>query len=581
MPGPAALLDMPAEAIWRIFMATNSPKLVFKVLPFVCRRFQAIVASRKVPMFVNVDINCDEWDDECLPSSLIHPPEAIRTLPNFQVIRLPPRPTRSPLTGVLQLPRSPPDDAADVDGDVARQLQGQHANSTTAMHGQSAVGFSGLVSPLQSASSSSSSLSTGSAAIPPNTSNGLYHHQPRLRVQTTTPLRPTSIDTNLLAVGLERTIRINARALTEHPERLIMYLDDLLRRCPKGRVLPLRVIHGSVQIQGRCGRSVDREALASFVGLLQAQALLLWSWDTDLVRAIALLARPRSIKIPNMKTDGHISVRDFAAIGDIKSLVRIEFFRPFPREPWGIEASAFATLVSLPNLKEVIFSSGRLVQRVDIFKNAILALTHLQVLELNMMIDIVYASRILQRLKHLKSFHIVHVASPDFWISLPSYFVPQVSLRLAGASILAAAGPNATPSSIQTFMADPDNLSADAVRHLETLGLHYMQPDASDLSAMVEGIVRSIPCLKSLTIRISRQNESDYDFFAVIPRDVIERLFRRLESRTSLTCLTIEMQLRLWTSRKAYADELLETFRASKMRLRLFSPMSVMPASRP
>eukprot|EP00842_Homolaphlyctis_polyrhiza_P001670 jgi/Hompol1/2503/HPOL_006028-RA len=440
-----ALVDLPAEAVWRILLATNSPRLIYKVLPLVCRRFHQIIKARSVVLLVHADIMCEESEEDGLSSSLIQLPEA-----------------------VLQ------------------------------------------------------------------------------------------IATNVVDAGFERNIRIHAGAITEHPERLLMYIEDLLRRCPKGRVLPFRVVYGRVQIHGRRGTNVSLEAIAGFVALLQAQNISLWCWDTELIRAIARLSRSPSIRLPNMKSDGHISTLDFSAVAGMKSLVRMELFRPFPRQPWGIDAGAFMSLTGLPSLKALVVSSGRLVQRPDSFKDAILSLHGLEILDLSWTVDYAYASRILRRLKKLCEFRYVHVGSSDFWISLPSYYVM-----------------GDTPLLPVTMPQQPTN--PEAIHHLQVLGLHFSQPDAGDLAAMVEGIVRCLPNLKTLCLRILRPTDSEYDFFA-LPRDMVERQFRRLEARTTITMVVLEMGLRMWASRKSYADDLILAFSGTKMKLRLLSPMATSPS---
>ncbi|KAJ3028249.1 hypothetical protein HDV00_010542 [Rhizophlyctis rosea] len=86
-----------------------------------------------------------------------------------------------------------------------------------------------------------------------------------------------------------------------------------------------------------------------------------------------------------------------------------------------------------------------------------------------------------------------------------------------------------------------------------------MQPDAGDLALLVEALIRTLPHLPTLTIRISKTLDGDYDFFA-IPREYVERCLRRLEGRTRVGVVTLELAVRLWASRRSYVDELVGAF---------------------
>jgi hypothetical protein len=109
--------------------------------------------------------------------------------------------------------------------------------------------------------------------------------------------------------------------------------------------------------------------------------------------------------------------------------------------------------------------------------------------------------------------------------------------------------------------------------HLRFLGLTYMEPDSGDFAIMVEGLIRCLPQLTSLSLRINqRQNDSHYDFFS-IPRDYLERQLRRLEARTTVNEVTMELMVRMMGSRKSYADDLVASFERSRMKVKFHSPV--------
>ena len=99
-----------------------------------------------------------------------------------------------------------------------------------------------------------------------------------------------------------------------------------------------------------------------------------------------------------------------------------------------------------------------------------------------------------------------------------------------------------------------------------------MQPDMGDLAILCESLIHRLPTLQSLTIRISKQNDSEYDFFA-IPREFLERTLRRVEGRTMVRSVVLELGVRVWASRRNYVDELVEAFGGEGLRVGVTSPI--------
>ena len=52
-----------------------------------------------------------------------------------------------------------------------------------------------------------------------------------------------------------------------------------------------------------------------------------------------------------------------------------------PRQPWGLESESFVPLKELPELKELVVRSGRLIGSHDVLVSALLDLKNLCVLE--------------------------------------------------------------------------------------------------------------------------------------------------------------------------------------------------------
>ncbi|KAJ1555978.1 hypothetical protein HK405_009502, partial [Cladochytrium tenue] len=89
-PSVSPLLSLPHEALWRIFVASDSPKLVFNLLPQVCRRFHDVVRSFAVPTLAHLDLVADDDPEDPIPrtDALLYIPEPARLLNSFRIIRL-------------------------------------------------------------------------------------------------------------------------------------------------------------------------------------------------------------------------------------------------------------------------------------------------------------------------------------------------------------------------------------------------------------------------------------------------------------------------------------------------------------
>ncbi|KAJ3276125.1 hypothetical protein HDV01_006295 [Terramyces sp. JEL0728] len=350
------------------------------------------------------------------------------------------------------------------------------------------------------------------------------------------------------SIGLEREIRLHANAITDEPGHLASYMEQLLKKGLNHSTRQMKIIFGNIEIQGKRNlfqKTNTDDSIAGFLGYLKPQNIALWNWDTELIQDIGKDAIPTSIRIPIMKHDGHVTVKDFTSLQAMASLTRLELFRPFPRQPWGIEANAFSVLRQLPNLRELIIQSGRLVGRADVYTEAVLGLHGLEVLNMTAWtLGVAHGAQLLLKLKRLRSLQFIHVTTPDFWILLPSYSPPY-------------------------YLESKGELP---MRNLVNIGLHYMQPDAGDFAIMVQGIIRCMPRLQKLTVRISRPIDSDYDLFT-ISRDTMERLLIRLAQKTDLNLVVLEIGSRMWASRKSYSDELVALFTNCKMKVQVASPL--------
>ncbi|KAJ3280257.1 hypothetical protein HK104_000786, partial [Borealophlyctis nickersoniae] len=353
----------------------------------------------------------------------------------------------------------------------------------------------------------------------------------------------------LVYIGAEREIKINMGAVPARPATLVDYITELLRRggAAGGGARHVRVVFGRVQVQGKRG-SCPADLLGAFLGVMSPLNITTWCWDTDLIKEISERTSPSTLRLPNMKGDGCVVRADLGLLSNLTSLRRLELFRPMPRQPWGLESNAFSALENLPNLRELAVGSGRLIGGHEPLVTALLKFPNLTVVELPWNLDGRSGARLLHGLPNLSTLQFVHINSPDFWLSLPSH---------ARMDSFAAWG---TPP-VNGLLPGLGPLS-----NMKSLGIHYMQPDTGDFAVMVEGVIRSFVGLHELVVRISRTNDGDYDFFAAMPREYIERLLRRLERKTALKAVSLELGLRFLGSRKSYVDELVGAFAASRMK---------------
>ncbi|KAJ3076620.1 hypothetical protein HDU98_001629 [Podochytrium sp. JEL0797] len=356
-----------------------------------------------------------------------------------------------------------------------------------------------------------------------------------------------SENSSIVYVGIERTIKVHVNAIPETPSTLVQYISDLLRRGlthhhPLSR--STRVLFGTIQVAGRRNPATPATLLGNFLQALKPCNITLWWWDSDLIANLPTTAAT-CLRLPNMRGDGNIQARDISLLstGATHHLKRLELFRPMPRQPWGLEASAFTPLSSLHGLRHLVIRSGRLIGSQETLVTSLLLLPNLTVLELPWNIDARLAARILGTCHSLESFQYIQITSPDFFLTLPT----------------------ATPL------------------RLQTLGLNFVEPDSADIAVMVEGLIRCLPHLTTLLLRINSRPGNDttgapgmvgYDFYGSIPRDSLVRWLRRLEAGCPrLVDVGLELGLRMWGSRKSYADQLVDGFVRERMRVRVCSPV--------
>ncbi|KAJ1552385.1 hypothetical protein HK405_011536, partial [Cladochytrium tenue] len=284
-PSASPLLSLPHEALWRVFVASDSPKLVFNLLPHVCRRFHDVVRSFAVPTLAHLDLVADDDPDDPVPrtDALLYVPEPARLLNSFRIVRL-------------------------------RQ----------------------------------SGSSPVRGAVPPPT------------VSTSTDLHATEGDAHVVHVAAERYMRIHIAAIPPNPDSLVAYTKDLLRRNAFGPFslngLSVNIIIGNVQ------------------------SITLWWWDPDLIDKLQDVCVPTA-RLPNMRTDGHVQPKDMAVVARSRTIRRLELFRPMPRQPWGLEARAFSPLAAMPELRELVVRSGRLIGSQEALVSSLVQLKFLAVLE--------------------------------------------------------------------------------------------------------------------------------------------------------------------------------------------------------
>ncbi|KAJ3296196.1 hypothetical protein HDU76_006750 [Blyttiomyces sp. JEL0837] len=518
------LTHLPPEALWKIFLFTDSPKQVFTQLPRICRRFHDTIKARSIPMMADVELISDE-DEDSSSAALLQTPEPARLLPTFRKVRVT-EPSAS------EFP---------------------------------------LLSPEHSKLKLEESTSFGFAATGTESSSGLVIMAGR----SSSASRCNSGDDDegegsLIYVAAERLIKIHIRAIPEKPQTLVEYMKDLLKRGTTGGTSKrqMRIVIGTVQMKGRRGNTCA-ELMGSFLRALHPLNITLWWWDSKLIANLP--GTSATLRLPNMKADGHIQQRDLAVLATLgSSLRRLELFRPMPRQPWGLEAGSFAPLGALPELRELVVRTGRIIGSQELLVNAVIGLKRLNVLELPWSLDSRHGARVIRELPELSILKYVHVSSPDFFQCLPSFY--DISLDDYFQTVTSPT-PAVTLPPAPPRVHRQSSVSRHALTRLRSLGLNYMEPDAGDLAVLVEGIVRCLPHLEELAIRINmRQNESTYDFYS-LPREYVERCFRRLEQRTALCNISLELGLRMWASRRSYADDLVASFQGSRLKVTLHSPV--------
>ncbi|KAJ1531182.1 hypothetical protein HK405_001562 [Cladochytrium tenue] len=154
-------------------------------------------------------------------------------------------------------------------------------------------------------------------------------------------------------------MRIHIAAIRPNPDSLVAYTKDLLRRNAFGPFafngLSVNIIIGNVQ------------------------CMTLWWWD-DLIDKVQDVC-VATARLPNMRTDGHVQPKDMAVVARSKSIRRLELFRPMPRQPWGLDARAFSPLAAMPELRELVVRSGRLIGSQEALVSSLVQLKFLSVLE--------------------------------------------------------------------------------------------------------------------------------------------------------------------------------------------------------
>ncbi|KAJ3403987.1 hypothetical protein HDV05_007414, partial [Chytridiales sp. JEL 0842] len=354
---------------------------------------------------------------------------------------------------------------------------------------------------------------------------------------TTTPNGKPKI----VKVGIERSIKLHVSAIPGNPHTLVDYLGELMKRGVRKDGGEVRVVFGEVQVKGRRG-ATSEGVLGGFLGALKPLNITLWWWDSNLIASLPLTVN--TLLLPNMRADAHIQASDTALLQPFAgSLKRLELFRPMPRQPWGIEAAAFGSLSVLDGLKELVVRTGRLVGSSEVLVASVVGLKGLEVLELPWNIDARFGVKLIREMPQLRRLQFIHVTTPDFFQGLPTFHpipLSSSSNLLSAPSFTASDTPPLSPLSLSYSNLHLNILSKTLptpppYTSLQSLGLTYMEPDAGDFAILVEGLIRSLPCLSELFLRINaRQENPTYDFFSSLPRDFMERTLRRLEGKTEL-----------------------------------------------
>jgi hypothetical protein len=132
----------------------------------------------------------------------------------------------------------------------------------------------------------------------------------------------------VIAAG-ERFIKVQMAAVPERPETLVEYIKELMRRGATGLSSSYRrsvkVVFGIVQVKGRRGNT-PVHLLTGFMGAMKPLNITLWWWDSALIGALPNTIS--TIRLPNMRADGHIQPRDMTLLSNAGShLKRLELFR--------------------------------------------------------------------------------------------------------------------------------------------------------------------------------------------------------------------------------------------------------------
>ncbi len=170
--------DLPIEALWKVFIAVDSPFQVYKVFPLVSRKFREAVMMKSPVVQAQVEILCDESETN---GTLLQPLESAKLLPTFRKMFVP---------------------IHSIFGESPASQQNSPSKSFTL------TTASGL-SVMDEGSGSSSIISK-------SVSNDLFNGVSSVEHQ------------QLQYVGLERKIQISVGAIPDAPETLVHYLKELL-----------------------------------------------------------------------------------------------------------------------------------------------------------------------------------------------------------------------------------------------------------------------------------------------------------------------------------------------------------------
>lgn len=166
--------DLPLEALWKVFLAVDSPYQVYKVFPLVSRHFRDAVLLKSPVVQAQVEVLCDESETN---GTLLQPLEIAKLLPTFRKIVVP----VNNIFSANDSPLSP--EKAQLVKINSPQGVGSISPSTVMLQSVSDDLFSGVA---------------------------LVEQQ------------------QMQYVGLERKIQISVGAIPDAPETLVHYLKELL-----------------------------------------------------------------------------------------------------------------------------------------------------------------------------------------------------------------------------------------------------------------------------------------------------------------------------------------------------------------